>query len=620
MIPPTPGVYRMLDRKGDALYVGKARSLKSRVQNYTHTATLSNRLRRMVAETAAMEIVSTHTEAEALLLECNLIKRLMPRYNVLLRDDKSFPLIHITAGHDFPQLTKYRGARGKDGSYFGPFASAGAVNRTLVTLQKAFLLRSCSDNIFSNRTRPCLLYQIKRCSAPCVGHIGRQDYAGLIAQAHAFLSGGSGEVQRRLAGEMDKAADALDFEAAALIRDRIRALSLVQGHQDIHVAGVVDADVIAAHQEGGQTCVQVFFFRGGQNWGNRAYFPSHDRQLGVEEVLTSFVGQFYDNRAKPPLVLLSHQLVEQELVEEALSLAGPKVTLAVPRRGDKKKLVDRIAATAREALGRRLAESASQRQLLDGVATAFGLDGPLNRIEVYDNSHIQGANPVGAMIVAGPDGLIKGAYRKFNIRGARLSLSENETGAVPAPTPALPRPAGGDDYAMMREVLHRRFARALKEDPDRDRGAWPDLVLIDGGLGQLNAALGALAEIGVARLAVVGIAKGPDRNAGRERFFVPGRASFLLDPRDPVLYFLQRLRDEAHRFAIGTHRARRAKAIGRSPLDEIAGVGAKRKQALLHRFGSAKAVARAGLGELERVDGISRAVAKKVYDHFHSVE
>jgi excinuclease ABC subunit C len=646
MIPATPGVYRMLDRKGDALYVGKARSLKSRVQNYTHTAALSNRLRRMVAETAAMEIVSTHTEAEALLLECNLIKRLMPRYNVLLRDDKSFPLIHITAGHDFPQLTKYRGARGKDGSYFGPFASAGAVNRTLVTLQKAFLLRSCSDNIFSNRTRPCLLYQIKRCSAPCVGHIGRQDYAGLIAQAHAFLSGGSGEVQRRLAGEMDKAADALDFEAAALIRDRIRALSLVQGHQDIHVAGLVDADVIAAHQEGGQTCVQVFFFRGGQNWGNRAYFPSHDRQLGVEEVLTSFVGQFYDNRAKPPLVLLSHTLVEQELVEEALSLAGPRVALAVPRRGDKKKLVGRIVTSAREALGRRLAESASQRQLLDGVAAAFGLDGPLNRIEVYDNSHIQGANPVGAMIVAGPDGLIKGAYRKFNIRGTRIPSKESDPGPVPALPPSLPRghgegrdprqreslprtrsggggrhePGGGDDYAMMREVLHRRFARALKEDPDRDRGAWPDLVLIDGGLGQLNAALAALAEIGVADLAVVGIAKGPDRNAGRERFFVPGRASFLLDPRDPVLYFLQRLRDEAHRFAIGTHRARRAKAIGRSPLDEIAGVGAKRKQALLHRFGSAKAVARAGLGELERVDGISRAVAKKVYDHFHSVE
>src|SRR5438132_377424 len=419
-VPGSPGVYRMLDRKGDALYVGKARSLKSRVQNYTHPAGLSNRLRRMVAEAAALEIVVTATEAEALLLECNLIKRLMPRYNVLLRDDKSFPFIHLTAGHDFPQLTKYRGARDKDGAYFGPFASAGAVNRTLITLQKAFLLRSCSDSVFNNRTRPCLLFQIKRCSAPCVGHIGREDYAALLDQAQSFLSGRSHHVQQRLAGELEHAAETLDFEAAALIRDRLRALSLLQGHQDIHVPGIVDADVIAGYQAGGQTCVQVFFFRGGHNWGNRAYFPSHDRQLAIEEVLTSFVGQFYDNRPKPPLVLLSHPLVEQGLVAEALSLHGGRVTLAVPQRGDKKKLVDRIAAAAREALGRRLAESASQRQLLDGVAAAFGLDGPLNRIEVYDNSHIQGSHPVGAMIVAGPDGLIKNAYRKFTIRGLKL--------------------------------------------------------------------------------------------------------------------------------------------------------------------------------------------------------
>src|SRR5580700_1215196 len=406
-MPASPGVYRMLDRRGDALYVGKARSLKSRVQNYAHPAGLSNRLRRMIAETAAIEIVVTATEAEALLLECNMIKRLMPRYNVLLRDDKSFPFIHLSAGHDFPQLTKYRGARNQEGSYFGPFASAGAVNRTLVTLQKAFLLRSCSNSIFAARTRPCLLYQIKRCSAPCVSRVSREEYAVLIEQARVFLSGRSGDVQQRLAGEMQTAAEALDFEAAALIRDRIRALSLVQGHQDIHVPGIVDADVIAAYQAGGQTCVQVFFFRGGQNWGNRAYFPSHDRQLAVEEVLTAFVGQFYDNRPKPPLVLLSHALVEQELVEEALSLGGHKVNLAVPQRGDKKKLVDRIVGTAREALGRRLAESASQRLLLDGVAAAFGLTPPLNRIEVYDNSHIQGSNPVGAMIVAGPDGVIK---------------------------------------------------------------------------------------------------------------------------------------------------------------------------------------------------------------------
>jgi excinuclease ABC subunit C len=627
-MPANPGVYRMLDRKGDALYVGKARNLKSRVQNYAHPAGLSNRLRRMVAETSAMEIVLTHTEAEALLLECNLIKRLMPRYNVLLRDDKSFPLIHLTAGHDFPQLTKHRGARNKEGSYFGPFASAGAVNRTLVTLQKAFLLRSCSDSVFAIRTRPCLLFQIKRCSAPCVGRIGHDDYAALIDQAHAFLSGRSGDVQQRLSVEMQAAATVMDFEAAALVRDRIRALSLVQGHQDIHVPGVVDADVIAAHQAGGQTCVQVFFFRGGQNWGNRAYFPSHDRQLSVEEVLTSFVGQFYDNRAKPPLVLLSHGLVEQQLVEEALSLGGPRVTLAVPRRGDKKRLIDRIIATAREALGRRLAESASQRQLLDGVAAALGLEGPLNRVEVYDNSHIQGTNAVGAMIVAGPDGFVKNAYRKFTIRGTTLTrlaplgtLSRIAGEGGPGPQGLVGEGlAGGDDYAMMEEVLRRRFARALKDDPERDRGTWPDLVLIDGGQGQLNVALGVFAELGIADVAIAGIAKGPDRNAGRERFFVPGRAPFSLDARDPVLYFLQRLRDEAHRFAIGTHRARRTKALGRSPLDEIAGIGVRRKQALLHRFGSARAVARAGLGELERVAGISKTVAKKVYDHFHADE
>jgi excinuclease ABC subunit C len=649
MMPATPGVYRMLNRKGDALYVGKARNLKSRVQNYTHIAALSNRLRRMVAETTAMEIVSTHTEAEALLLECNLIKRLMPRFNVLLRDDKSFPLIHLTANHDFPQLTKHRGAKSQGGSYFGPFASAGAVNRTLITLQKAFLLRSCSDSIFANRTRPCLLHQIKRCSAPCVGRINREDYAGLIEQAHAFLSGGSGAVQQRLAAEMQAAAAALDFEAAGLIRDRIRALSLVQGHQDIHVPGVGDADVIGAFQEAGQTCVQVFFFRGGQNWGNRAYFPSHDRQLSVEEVLSSFVGQFYDNRLKPPEILLSHRLVEQELIGEALSLGGGRVALTVPQRGDKKKLVDRILATAREALGRRLAESASQRRLLEGVAAAFSLDAVPQRIEVYDNSHIQGTNAVGAMIVAGPDGLIKNAYRKFTIRGSVRRAAHPENPPVPAVAegPAtgsseragrhhqsLSRTgerereareadegepvAGGDDYAMMREVLLRRFARALKEDPQREQGGWPELVLIDGGLGQLGVAQGVLDELGISEVALVGIAKGPDRNAGRERFFIPGRAPFSLDPRDPVLYFLQRLRDEAHRFAIGTHRARRTKAIGRSPLDEIAGVGARRKQALLHHFGSARTVARAGLGDLERVAGISKTVAKKIYDHFHA--
>jgi excinuclease ABC subunit C len=626
-MPTQPGVYRMLDRKGDGLYVGKARNLKSRVQNYAHPAGLSNRLRRMIAETAAVEVVVTHTEAEALLLECNMIKRLMPRYNVLLRDDKSFPFIHLTSAHEFPQLTKYRGARDREGIYFGPFASAGAVNRTLVTLQKAFLLRSCSNSVFAIRTRPCLLYQIKRCSAPCVGRISREKYAALIEQARVFLSGRSDDVQHRLAGEMQAAAEALDFEAAALIRDRIRALSLVQGHQDIHVPGVVDADVIAAHQVAGQTCVQVFFFRGGQNWGNRAYFPTHDRQLSVEEVLTSFVGQFYDNRAKPPMILLSHRLLEQELVEEALSLSGSNVSLAVPQRGDKKRLVERVLATAREALGRRLSERASQRQLLDGVAAAFGLEGPLNRIEVYDNSHIQGTNAVGAMIVVGPDGPLKSAYRKFTIRGVTLThpalqagstLSRSAGEGAERSEAGEGAAAGGDDYAMMREVLQRRFARALREDPERERGMWPDLVLIDGGQGQLNVAQAVLAELGIDDIAIVGIAKGPDRNAGRERFFLSGRPAFSLDQRDPILYFLQRLRDEAHRFAIGTHRAKRAKALGRSPLDEIAGIGARRKRALLHHFGSARAVARAGLGELERVTGISNTVAKKVYDHFHA--
>jgi excinuclease ABC subunit C len=611
-VPAGAGVYRMLDRKGDAIYVGKARNLKARVQNYTHPLGLSNRLRQMVSQTVALEIVGTQTEAEALLLECNMIKRLLPRFNVLLRDDKSFPLIHITAGQEFPQLTKHRGARTDDGVYFGPFASAGAVNRTLITLQKAFLLRSCSDSVFNNRTRPCLLFQIKRCSAPCVGRIMPDDYVALIEEAKGFLNGRSADVQAQLAVEMEAASAALDFEAAAMLRDRIRALSMVQGHQDIYTPGIDDADVIAAYQAGGHTCVQVFFFRGGQNWGNRAYFPSHDRQLPVEEVLTSFVGQFYDNRPKPPLVLLSHQLTEQSLVAEALSLGGRKVTLQVPQRGDKKKLVERIVTTAREALGRRLAESSTQRQLLDGVAEALGLPGPLSRIEVYDNSHNQGANAVGAMIVAGPEGLMKNQYRKFTIRGER---SRTE----PLETPAEPDGIGGDDYAMMREVLQRRFARAIKEDPERTSGNWPDLVLIDGGLGQLGIAQGVLDELGIGDVPIVGIAKGPDRNAGRERFFIPGRPAFSLEPRDPVLYFLQRLRDEAHRFAIGTYRARHAKSLGQSPLDEIAGIGSRRKQALLHHFGSARSVARAGLAEIERVTGISKAVAKKVYDHFHGV-
>jgi len=647
-LPPRPGVYRMLDARGDALYVGKARNLKSRVANYTHVVDLSNRLRRMVAETAAMEVVVTHTEVEALLLESNLIKRLMPRYNVLLRDDKSFPFIEINTAHDFPQLAKHRGAQDAKSEYFGPFASAGAVNRTLIALQRAFLLRSCSDSMFASRTRPCLLYQIKRCSAPCVGRIDREGYARLVDEARNFLKGRGQDVQSELARDMQVAAEGLDFEAAALIRDRIRALTHVQGQQDINVQSVADADVIAAHQAGGHTCIQVFFFRGGQNWGNRAYFPSHDRQLSVEEVLASFVGQFYDNKPPPRLLLLSHALAEAELIAQALSIrAGRKVVLLVPRRGERARLLGHALDNAREALGRRVAESASQRKLLEGVAATFGLEAPPRRIEVYDNSHIQGTDAVGAMIVAGPEGLIKSAYRKFNIRGGEASAlsfddaqsvegegrlddanvaphsepdgipSSKDTAAKPTSFVAVEPLTPGDDYAMLREVLVRRFARALKEDPERTRGAWPDLVLIDGGAGQLSTAVDVFGELGITDVAIAGIAKGPDRNAGRERFFVPGKVPFSLDPRDPILYFLQRLRDEAHRFAIGTHRARRAKAIGHSLLDDIPGIGAHRKKALLHHFGSARTIARAGLAELERVDGISKRVAKKIYEHFH---
>jgi len=647
-LPPRPGVYRMLDARGDALYVGKARNLKSRVVNYTHTSDLSNRLRRMVAETATIEVVVTHTEVEALLLESNLIKRLMPRYNVLLRDDKSFPFIEINAAHAFPQLSKHRGPQDKTSEYFGPFASAGAVNRTLIALQRAFLLRSCSDSMFASRTRPCLLFQIKRCSAPCVGRIDHEAYARFVAEARDFLHGRGKDVQSTLAQAMQAASATLDFEAAALIRDRIRALTHVQGQQDINVQSVADADVIAAHQAGGQTSIQVFFFRGGQNWGNRAYFPSHDRQLPVEEVLASFVGQFYDNKPPPPLILLSHALAEAELIAEALTIrAERKVTLLVPKRGERARLLGHALNNAREALGRRIAESASQRKLLEGVAATFGLEAPPRRIEVYDNSHIQGTNAVGAMIVAGPEGLMKSAYRKFNIRGGEAlepeaialdsppaATAQDEGSPGPGDISPDPEPGGmlgskdraavppapltpGDDYGMMREVLMRRLARALKEDPERARGAWPDLILVDGGAGQLSVAMAVLEELGITDVAVAAIAKGPDRNAGRERFFVPGKPPFSLDPRDPILYFMQRLRDEAHRFAIGTHRAKRAKSIGHSLLDDISGIGAHRKKALLHHFGSARSVARAGLTELERVDGISKRVAKKIYEHFH---
>ncbi|MGE5504620.1 MAG: excinuclease ABC subunit UvrC [Actinomycetota bacterium] len=597
-MPASPGVYRMLNAKGDVLYVGKAKALKKRVVAYTRPERQTLRIQRMISETASMEVITTHTEVEALLLESNLIKKLAPRYNILLRDDKTFPHILITGDHDWPQVLKHRGARSRKGEYFGPFASAGAVNHTLAALQRAFLLRSCSDSVFSSRTRPCLLYQIKRCSAPCVERIGHDDYMGLVAQARAFLTGHSQRIQRELAARMEAAAEEMDYEQAAVFRDRIRALARIQAHQDINPQDVDEADVIALHQAGGATCVQVFFFRSGCNYGNRAYFPVHAEQQDAGEVMAAFLGQFYADKTPPREILLSQEPAEPEIVAAALSeKAGRKVTLSAPKRGDRRRLVEHAFDNAREALGRRMAESGAQRKLLDGVAQLFGLDGAPERIEVYDNSHIQGSDAVGAMIVAGPEGLVKNAYRKFNIKGTEL-------------TP-------GDDYAMMREVLTRRFRRAQKEDPDRDRGGWPDLVLVDGGAGQLKVACEVFAELGIDDVAVVGIAKGPDRNAGREHFFLPEREPFMLPHNDPVLYFLQRLRDEVHRFAIGTHRARRAKGLSQSSLDEVPGIGARRKKALLHHFGSARAVSEAGLADLEAVEGISRTMAKKIYDHFH---
>ena len=595
-LPIGPGVYRMLDAAGEVLYVGKAKSLVKRVTSYASPGRQVPRIQRMVAETARLEVITTHTEVEALLLESNLIKRLKPRYNVLWRDDKSFPYILITGDHDWPQITKHRGARNRKGEYFGPFASAGSVNRTINALQRAFPLRSCSDSVFANRTRPCLQYQIKRCTAPCVARIGREDYDTLVGEARDFLSGRSRAVQESLTGRMEEAAQALDFERAALLRDRIRALAHIQSHQGINPQSVEEADVVAMHQEGGQTCIQVFFFRAGQNWGNRAYFPTHTKDVPPEEMLAAFLGQFYDDKLPPKLVLLSQPAEGQELIAEALSVkADRKVELHVPQRGEKRDLVEHALNNAREALGRRMAESAAQRKLLEGVAERFGLDAVPERIEVYDNSHISGTHALGVMIVAGPNGFVKNAYRKFNIKS----------------TEAKP----GDDYAMMEEVLRRRFVR-LAEAGEKGEG-WPDLVLIDGGPGQLAVAQSVLNELGIDDVSVVGIAKGPDRDAGREHFYMPNRAPFMLEPKDPVLYFLQRLRDEAHRFAIGSHRQRRSAAIGKSLLDEIPGIGAKRKRALLTHFGSAKGVAGAGLNDLEAVDGISKTVAKLVYDHFH---
>ena len=593
----SPGVYRMLGADQDVLYVGKARSLKKRVASYTKFGGHTNRIAKMIAATASMEFITTETETEALLLEANLIKQLKPRFNVLLRDDKSFPHILIEDGQ-WSLMRKHRGARKTKGRYFGPFASAGAVNRTLNQLQKAFLLRTCSDSVFSNRTRPCLLHQIKRCCAPCVGAVGEEDYAALVEDCVRFLEGRSTRVQADLANKMAQASAEMEFERAAVYRDRIRALTQIQGHQGINPQVTAEADVVALHREGGQACVQVFFFRNHQNWGNRAYFPRVTADMEDEEILDAFLGQFYTDREPARMVLLSHTIANASLLAEALTtVAGRRVVVARPQRGEKRELTDHAAQNAREALSRKMAESASQAKLLGELAQAFDLEAPPTRIEVYDNSHIQGAHAVGAMIVAGPEGFEKAQYRKFNIRSEML-------------TP-------GDDFGMMKEVLTRRFQRLIKEDPDRQNGMWPDLVLIDGGAGQVSASIQVLGELGIEDMALFGVAKGTDRDAGKEEFHAPGRRPFALPFRSPALYFVQRMRDEAHRFAIGAHRAKRAKAVGATPLDEIPGIGPGRKRALLSHFGSAKAVSRAGLSDLQNVDGISANMAETIYAFFH---
>ncbi|HTZ70518.1 MAG TPA: excinuclease ABC subunit UvrC [Acetobacteraceae bacterium] len=592
-MPLSPGVYRMLSATGDALYVGKARSLKKRVTSYTQLGRLDERLRRMVNETVSLEIVTTHTEAEALLLEANLIKRLKPRYNIVLRDDKSYPWLMLAEDHPFPQIVKHRGAHTRKGSYWGPFASAWSVNQAVTAMERVFLLRSCADTVFANRSRPCLKYQIKRCSAPCVGYIAPDAYAKLLAQAKEFLSGRTAAVQHELSAEMQAAADNLEYERAAALRDRIRGLSHVQGSGVINPASIADADVIALWQTAGQSCVQVFFIRGGRNNGNRPHFPTHAKSDDPGDVLAAFVAQFYDDKPPPPLILTNHELPESALIEEALSLkAGRRVEITTPQRGEKHAVVQHAETNAREALERRLAESTGQQKLLDGVTTLFELPAPPGRIEIYDNSHIMGTNAYGVMVVAGPEGFCKNEYRKYSIRG-----------------PIAP----GDDFAMMREVLERRFMRAMKEDD----GRMPDMLLIDGGAGQYGAVRGVLDDLGVTGVKLVAIAKGPDRDAGREWFFTGDRPPFQLPPRDPVLYYLQRLRDEAHRFAISTHRAGRSKSLVQSELDEIPGIGAARKKALLHHFGSARGVKQAGLEDLQAVSGISLETAKRVYGFFH---
>ena len=598
-LPAGPGVYRMLDAKGDALYVGKARSLKKRVANYVQIARMPERLRRMVMDTASMEIVTTHTEAEALLLEANLIKRLKPRYNIVLRDDKSYPWLMLTEGHAFPRITKHRGAQTKGPSYWGPFASAWAVNQTVNAMERVFLLRSCADTVFANRSRPCLLHQIKRCSAPCVGKIAPDDYARLLGQARTFLTGKAAHVQRELSAEMEQAAERLEFERAAALRDRIRALTYVQGSGIMNPASLADTDIVALWQIAGQSCVQVFFIRGGRNNGNRAHFPTTVKTDEPGEILAAFLAQFYDDKPPPPLVLANHELPEAELIADALSLkAGRRVEIAIPQRGEKRVVVEHAATNAREALERKLAESAGQNKLLEGVAALFDMPATPCRIEVYDNSHIMGQAPYGVMVVAGPEGFTRNAYRKYSIRG-----------------PVAP----GDDFGMMREVLERRFSRGQREQSEGAPASdWPDMVLIDGGAGQYSAARGVLDDLGVTDVLLVAIAKGPDRDAGREWFHTADRSPFQLPPRDPVLYYLQRIRDEAHRFAISTHRAGRSKALVTSELDEITGIGSARKRALLNHFGSARGVKQAGLEDLQAAPGISKETAKRIYAFFHS--
>lgn len=595
----SPGVYRMLDASQAVLYVGKARDLRARVSNYARPSGHSPRIARMIRETASMMFLTTRTETEALLLEQNLIKQLKPRYNVLLRDDKSFPNILVAKSHPFAQIKKHRGAKSEKGNYYGPFASAGAVNRTLTQLQRVFLLRNCTDSTFESRTRPCLLFQIKRCSAPCTGRISLEDYAALVEDAERFLQGKTTSIQADLAREMAEAAEAMEYERAAALRDRIKALTAVQSVQAINPKGVAEADIVALHMEGGQACVQVFFIRGNQSWGNRDFYPRLGGAESPDEVMQAFLMQFYDDKPPPRQVLLSHPPEDPDLTSAVLSeRAGRKVALLVPQRGEKSDLVTNALRNARESLARRMAESATQLRLLEGLAEAFDLPAPPRRIEVYDNSHIMGTNAVGGMIVAGPDGWMKNQYRKFNIKGTEI-------------TP-------GDDFGMMKEVLTRRFQRLLKDDPDRQSEAWPDLLLIDGGAGQVGAVHSVMAELGVEDIPVIGVAKGEDRDHGKEEFHRHGQRPFALRMNDPVLYFVQRLRDEAHRWAIGTHRARRAKAAMANPLDEIAGIGAARKRALLAHFGSAKAVSRAGLADLQAVEGISAAMAQKVHDHFNA--